>query len=55
MGIDDKIRNAKLKQQQKYQHFHQVKLIDINILKVKKYQIEEARLTYFSLEMAFEK
>ena len=40
MTIDDKIRDEKLQyaaeEQQKYQDYHQVKLIDINILQAKK-------------------
>ena len=46
--IDDKIRDEKLqcninKKQQKYQHYHLEKLINMNILQVKKYypRIEE--------------
>ena len=38
MIIDDKIRDKKEKHQ-KYQHYHQVKLINMNILQVKKYYL----------------
>ena len=48
--------------QQKYQYYHQVKLININILKVKKYcllitekKIEEAKFAYSPLGKAFKK
>ena len=42
MRIDDKIKYEKLqyninKEAAKYQHYHQVKLIDMNILEVRKY------------------
>ena len=42
MIFDDKIRDEKLKhdvteKQQKYQHYHLEKLINMNILKMKKY------------------
>ena len=44
MAIDDKIRDEKLQhdinrkeKQPKYHHYHQVKLININLLQVKKY------------------
>ena len=44
MSVDDKIRNEKLqydinRQAAKYQHYHQEKLININILQVKKYYL----------------
>ena len=34
MTIDDEIRDEKL-QQQKYQHYHEVKMINMNILQLK--------------------
>ena len=42
MTIDDKIRDEKLQydikeKQQKYQHYHPEKLINMNIVQVKKY------------------
>ena len=42
MTIDDVIKEEKYntiltKKQQKYQHYHQVNLINMNILQVKKY------------------
>ena len=42
MTIDDKIRDKKLqydinREAAKYQHYHQVKLINMNFLQVKKY------------------
>ena len=42
MTIDDKIKDEKLQhdikeKEQKYQHYHQVKFINMNILQVKKY------------------
>ena len=42
MTIDDKIRDEKLqydsnRKQQKYQHYHLEKLINMNILQVKEY------------------
>ena len=42
MTIDDKIKDEKLqhdisREAAKYQHYHQVKLINKNILQVKKY------------------
>ena len=42
MAIDDKIKDEKLqyninKEQQKYQHYHQVKLINMKFLQAKKY------------------
>ena len=42
MAIDDKNRDEKLqydinREAAKYQHYHQVKLINMNILQVKKY------------------
>ena len=44
MTIDDKIRNEKLqydtnREAVKYHHYHQVKLINMNILQVKKYYL----------------
>ena len=44
MTIDDEIRDEKLqydikKKQQKYQLYHQVKLMNVNILQVKKYYL----------------
>ena len=44
MSVDDKIRNEKLQydinsQAAKYQHYHQEKLINMNILQVKKYYL----------------
>ena len=44
MKIDDKIRNEKMqynisREAAKYQHYIQVKLIDMNILRVKKYYL----------------
>ena len=38
MTNDDKIKDKKLQyeKQQEYQHYHKVKLINMNILKVKK-------------------
>ena len=44
--------------QQKYQHYHQLKLTNMNILQVKKYRrrmIEQATFTYSPLEKALEK
>ena len=47
--------------QQKYQHYHQVKVIKVNILQVKKYGLlikyktEKAKFTYFPLGKAFKK
>ena len=47
--------------QQKYQHYHQVKVIKVNILQVKKYcllikdKTEQAKFTYFPLGKAFKK
>ena len=45
MTIDDKIRDEKyymilIQKQQKYQHYYQAKLININILQVKKYYLK---------------
>ena len=42
MTIDDKIKNENLqydinREAAKYQHYHQVKLINMNILQAKKY------------------
>ena len=42
MTIDGKIRDEKLQyciteKQQKYQHYHQLKLLNMNILRAKKY------------------
>ena len=42
MTIDDKIRDEKLqydinREAAKYQHYHQVKLINVNFFQVKKY------------------
>ena len=39
MAIDDSIRDEKLirEKQQKYQYYHLVKLINMNMLQVKKY------------------
>ena len=49
-------------QQGKYQHYNQVKLINMNILQVKKYhllikgkQLEQAKFTYSLWGRAFEK
>ena len=44
MAIGDKITAEKKKvilteKEQKYQHYHQIKLINMNILKVKKYSL----------------
>ena len=44
MTIDDKLRDEKLnmiltEKQQKYQHYHQIKLINMNIVQVKKYYL----------------
>ena len=44
MAIDDKTKDKKLqydiyREQQKYQHYHLEKLININILQVKKYYL----------------
>ena len=44
MIIDDKIREKNhnaviIKKQQNHQHYHQVKLINIDILQVKKYYL----------------
>ena len=44
MSVDDKIRNEKLqydinRQAAKYQHYHQEKLIYMNMLQVKKYYL----------------
>ena len=45
MTIGDKVRDEKLQydfnreKQQKYQHYHQVKLINMNILQVNKYYL----------------
>ena len=45
MTIDDKIIDEKLQydisreRQQKYQHYHHVKFINMNILQVKKYYL----------------
>ena len=70
MTIDDKIRDEKLQYDtnreaadiSKHQHYHQVKLINMNILQVKKYYllikkqiIEQAKFTYFLLGKALEK
>ena len=41
--------------QQKYQHYHPEKLININFLLVKKWVIEQAMFTYSPLGKAFEK
>ena len=58
MTIDDKIRDEKLQydiKQQKYQHYHQVKLINMNILHAKKPPsdqrrvIEQVKFTYSAL------
>ena len=44
MTIDDKIRDEKYNmiltvKQQKYQHYHQIKLINMNICQVKKHYL----------------
>ena len=42
MKIDGKIKEYNMiltEKQQKYQHYHQVKLIDMNILQVKEYYL----------------
>ena len=50
-----------VEKQQKCQHYHQVKLINVNILEVKKYSsdqsrmLEQTKFTYYSLGYAFEK
>ena len=50
-----------VEKQQKCQHCHQVKLINVNILEVKKYSsdqsrmLEQTKFTYYSLGYAFEK
>ena len=65
MTIDGRIRDEKLqydikKKQQKYRHYHQLKLINMNILQVKKLLppdqsriIEKAKFTYSPLSRAF--
>ena len=58
MTIDEQIRDAKnmmlIEKQQKYQPYHQAKLISMNILQVKKYYlliiiIEQTKFTYSTL------
>ena len=50
-----------VEKQQKCQHYHQVKFINVNILEVKKYSsdqsrmLEQTKFTYYSLGYAFEK
>ena len=45
MAIDDKVRDEKhcrmmlTEKQQKYQHYHQVRFVNMNILQVKKYNV----------------
>ena len=44
--------------QQKYQHYHQLKLLNMNILRAKKYyhlMIKQAKFTYFPLRKALKK
>ena len=47
---DKKLQSAFIEKQQKYQHYHHIKLINVNILQAKKY----VKFTYFSLGKAFE-
>ena len=59
-NIDNKQNVTLTKKQQKYQHYCQVKLINMNILQVKKYYhrnriMEQAKFTYSPLPKAFEK
>ena len=58
MTVNDKIITILTEKQQKHQHYHQVKLINMNILQVKKYYcriIEQAKFTYSPLGKAFQK
>ena len=61
MTIDEKIRDEKLQydiieKKQKYQHYHQEKLINMNILLVKKcFPLWKVKLTHSTLEKEFEK
>ena len=66
MVTDDKIRDENdmilLKKQQKYQHYHLEKLINMNILQMKKYYpsnqgrvIETAKFAYSPLSKTFER
>ena len=65
MTIDNKVTDEKLQHdinREKYQQYHQVKLISMNILQVKKYLnadqnriIEQANIDYSPIGKAFEK
>ena len=67
MKIDDKIKDEKLQydimilteNQQKHQHYSQVKLINMSILQVKQYypliKVEQEKCAYSPLGKKFEK